>query len=154
MSDPSEPMMKPSGLTNVDDRGRGRALSAVAWGSLAFAVLQSACTVMIGLGGARLLISVLSLAAATSVISDVRWFHRDLLRVPMMLFAGVGAVLNLIVVAQVRRLRNRPSARWRLNLTEQAAKVRQERWQIVLSVGTLVLLAFEESSHWIHLHRW
>jgi ABC-type Fe3+ transport system permease subunit len=125
---------------------------ATAWTSLVFAVLQSVCTVLIGLGGARILISALSLAAATSVLSGLDWFHRDIIRIPMMLFACVGVILNLIVVAQVRMLRNRPSARWRLDLTAQAKKIKQERWQIFLSAVTIVLLAAEELTHWVYRH--
>jgi len=119
-----------------------------------FAVLQSVCTVLIGLGGARILISALSLASATSVMSGVDWLHRDIFRIPMMLFACIGAILSLIVVAQVRTLRNRPSARWRLDLAAQAKRVKQERWQVFLSVVTLVLLAAEELIHRGYHHHW
>lgn len=109
---------------------------------------------MVALGGARLLLSLLSLAAASSVFARMNAFHRVGLRIPMLLFACVGAILNLIVVAQVRRLRNRPSARWRLDVSSLATKLRQERWQIVLSVVTLVLVVVEEALHRKYDHIW
>lgn len=126
---------------------------AAAWTSLVFAVLQSVCTVLIGLGGARILISLLSLAVASSVMSGWDWLHRDVFRIPMMVFAFIGAIVNLIVVAQVRMLRNRPSARWRLDPVRQAKKAKQEQWQTALSVVTLILLAAEEAIHWHHIHQ-
>jgi hypothetical protein len=137
-----------------DQMSATRVFSAVAWTGLSFAFLQSVCTVLIGLGGARLLISLVSFAAASSVFTRMDAFHRDGLRIPMMIFACVGALLNLIVVAQVRRLRNRPSARWRIDVSAVGVKMRQERWQIVLSVVTLVLVVVEEVFHRMHVHSW
>jgi hypothetical protein len=154
MSLSTKPEPAGSDRATLDQRGPRRVFSAVAWTGLVFAFLQSVCTMLIGLGGARVLISLLSLAAASSVFARMDAFHRDGLRIPMMAFACVGAFLNLIVVAQVRRLRARPSARWRLDASAQGAKVRQERWQIVLSVVTLVLLVVEEAIHRMHVHRW
>lgn len=146
--------MKTADTVAPELEGRGRVFTAVAWTSLFFAFLQSVCTVLIGLGGARLVIGILSLAAASSFFTHMDVFHRDGLRIPMMLFACAGAILNLIVVWQVRRLRNRPSARWRLDSTLQASKLRQERWQIILSIATLALVVWEEIFHHLHHHHW
>lgn len=128
--------------------------SAVVWTGLAFAFLQSVCTVLIGLGGARLLISMLSLAVASSVFARMDAFHRDGLRIPMMVFACVGAIVNLIVVWQVWRLRSRPSSRWRQDLSTRELKIKQERWQILLSIATLALVVCEEVFHHLHVRRW
>jgi hypothetical protein len=135
-------------------KGPARAFSAVAWGSFVFAILQSVCTVLIGLGGARLLISLLSLAAASSVIAHIDAFHRDVLRIPMMLFASAGAILNWIVIMQIRRLRHRPAARWRLDPSLEGSKLKWERWQIVLSIATVALVISEELMHHGHVHHW
>ena len=134
--------------------GRWRAFLALGWASLAFAALQSLCTLMIGLGGARLIIGLLSAAAASSVFSGTRFLHQNALRRPMIVFALLGAVVNLIVIAQIRHLRNRPAARWRLDLAALPGKLRQERWQIGLSVVTLGLLVVEEWLHVVRHHRW
>jgi hypothetical protein len=144
-----------TGVTDVTGSDTGRPkrwFPAVAWTSLAFAVLQSGCTIMIGLGGARLVISFLSLAAASSVFATARFVHQNAFRVPMIIIAVIGAVLNLIVVAQVRHLRNRPSARWRLDMSSLPKKLRQENWQITLSIITLVVVAIEESIHRVRHH--
>jgi hypothetical protein len=154
MSPSTEPTMNSANASSPEQTPRSRLFSAIGWTSLTFAILQSVCTVLIGLGGARLLISVLSLAAASSVFARMDALHRDGLRIPMMIFACVGAILNLIVVAQIRRLRNRPSARWRINLSSQPTKLRQERWQIAMSIATLALLVCEEIFHHFHVHRW
>jgi hypothetical protein len=139
-------------VTGSDAGERKRWFPAVAWTSLAFAVLQSGCTIMIGLGGARLVISFLSLAAASSVFATARFVHQNAFRVPKIIIAVIGAVLNLIVVAQVRHLRNRPSARWRLDMSSLRKKLRQENWQIALSIITLVVVAIEESIHRVRHH--
>jgi hypothetical protein len=152
MTPPTEVVREDSNTTGAEAEKveQGRVLPAVAWASLGFAVLQSVCTVLIGLGGARLVISVLSVAAASSFFANARWLHQDALRLPMVIFAVLGAVVNLVVVWQVRRLRNRPAAQWRLNAAAVAGKLRQERWQIGLAELTLVLVVVEE---WIHLVR-
>lgn len=152
-SAPLSPTHEPVGRDAIGVGSSRTVYLATAWTGLVFAVLQSVCTVLIGLGGARILISILSLAAATSVMSGWDWLHRDVFRIPMMAFAFIGAIINLIVVAQVRTLRNRPSARWRLDLATHAKKTNQEYWQIVLSVVTVVLLAAEEIIHLHSIHR-
>jgi len=126
---------------------QGRVVSTVAWTSLGFAALQSLCTVMFGLSGGRLVIALLSAATASSFFTGVRFWHQDALRIPMVVFAVLGGVVNLILVAQVRRLRNRPSARWRLDMAALAGTVRRERWLIWTSVVTLGLVAVEEALH-------
>jgi hypothetical protein len=144
----------PSGLEKNGARVfSGVAWTGVAWTGLAFACLQSVCTVLIGLGGARLLIGLLSLATASTVFARMDAFHADWLRIPMILFALLGSLVNLIVVAQVRRLRSRPAARWRLDMAGLPGKLRQERWQVLLSMAALVLVVVEEVlHHWRHGH--
>lgn len=154
MSSPTEPTTNSANAETPGQTARAQIFSAVGLTGLAFAILQSVCTVLIGLGGARILISVLSLAAASSVFARIDALHRDGLRIPMIVFACVGAILNLIVVGQIRRLRNRPSARWRLNLSTQPAKLSHERWQITLSIATLALVVCEEIFHRLHVHSW
>jgi Co/Zn/Cd efflux system component len=92
-------------------------------------------------------ISALVLADSTGKLIDS--FHVDWLRVPMLSVAVAGSLLNLLVLWQVRRLRNNPAARWRLRPVS-TQKLRMEWAQIALAALTLVLVAFEE---WQHL-RW
>jgi hypothetical protein len=77
-------------------------------------------------------------------------FHADAFRIPMVGLALFGALLNLAILAQVRRLRHRPSSHWRQQ-RPSPRKLRMERVQIVLSVATLVLVAVEEGLHY-HYH--
>lgn len=119
---------------------------AISWGSLVFAALQSVCTALIALSGIRLAIGLGSLAAA----GWVGQFHADKIRIPMMLFALVGACVNLFVLWHARRLRERPSAQWRRQPISLRKK-RGERIQVGIAVLTLVLLVAEEAIH-IKLH--
>ena len=73
-------------------------------------------------------------------------FHADALRIPMIGVALVGSLLNLAILAQVRRLRRRPASLWRQQ-PPSPRKLRMERLQIVLSIGTLALIAVEEILH-------
>jgi hypothetical protein len=113
---------------------------------LFFVLLQSVCTFFTALDGLRLLIGVGALASVVG--AGQRWdrFHADWIRVPMVIFALVGALLNLTILMHVRHLRSRPAALWRQQpLTPR--KARRERLQMILSVVTLVLIVIEEVAH-------
>jgi hypothetical protein len=118
----------------------------VLWSSFFFALVQSLCTAVFAISGIRVLIGLSALAAAAGVNAPARGFHQDAIRIPMMALAPVGALVNLYVLWQIRRLRNRPSAQWRQRpLT--AAKRRSERLQLALSILTLILLLAEWITH-------
>ena len=116
------------------------------WSSIAFALLQSACTAVIALSGLRVAIGLSALAAAAGIHAPAHGFHQDAIRIPMMVLAFLGAVVNLYVVGKVRRLRRKPAAQWRQQpLTKR--KLNSERFQIALSILTLLLLAAEWITH-------
>jgi hypothetical protein len=118
----------------------------VNWSSFVFALLQSACTAVVAVSGFRLAIGLGALAAAGGIDAPAQGFHRDAIRIPMMLLALFGALFNLFVVWHLRRLRNRPAAQWRLKPVSARQK-NSERLQVWLSVLTLVLLAAEWFTH-------
>jgi hypothetical protein len=121
------------------------------WSGIVFALLQSACTAVIAISGLRVAIGLSALAAAAGIHAPAHGFHQDAIRIPMMVSAFLGAVLNLYVVGKVRRLRSRPASQWRRQpLTKK--KLNSERFQIALSVLTLFLLAAEWMTHPI-IHR-
>jgi len=116
------------------------------WSSFVFAILQSACTAVIAVSGLRVAVGLTALAAAAGIHAPARGFHQDAIRIPMMVLAFLGAVINLYVIWKVRRLRNKPAAQWRVQpLTKK--KLNSERFQIVLAVLTLLLLAAEWVTH-------
>lgn len=127
------------------------ARNVIAWSSLAFAVLQSVCTFFAAMNALRVGIGIGSLVLAAGTASAIDRFHVDWLRVPMIGLALLGAVLNLLVLWQIRRLRQHPAARWR-QITPSPGKMRMERMQLVLSILTLVLVGLEERQHLIWLH--
>lgn len=112
--------------------------------SFLFALLQSGCAAFMAISGLRTLIGLGALASG--FYGSIRWFHRDIIRIPMMVFALAGALFNLFSVWRVRSLRARPAAQWRVQPVS-IAKLRSERLQIVLAIGTLVLLAAEWVAH-------
>lgn len=120
----------------------------VAVTSLAFILLQSACTVVMAVSGVRLLIGLTALAAAAGVHHPSRGFHADAIRVPMLILALAGALINLYVIWRIRTLRARPSSQWRMRPVTSQQK-RSETIQIVLAILTLVLVASEEITHLI-----
>src|SRR5438309_11298409 len=115
--------------------------------SLAFIVLQSACTAVIAISAIRVAIGLSALGAATvGIHAPAHGFHRDAIRIPMMIAALAGSLINLYVIWRIRSLRARPSSQWRA----QAVSARQRRsevFQVVLSVVTLILLAAEWVFH-------
>lgn len=116
-------------------------------GSVLFAFLQSICAAILAISGFRVLIGLGSLVSASGVISSLESFHRDAIRIPMMVLALVGALANLYAVWRVRSLRARPAAQWRVQPVSPE-KLRSERLQIVLSAVTLILLVIEWILHW------
>jgi len=118
----------------------------IAWSSMFFALLQSICTLFAAVDGLRIAIGVGSLTISAWMGSALDRFHTDWVRVPMMMFALCGALLNLIVLAQVRHLRNRPASQWRRSPLSRK-KVWTERLQLTLSLATLLLVGIEEYLH-------
>jgi uncharacterized membrane protein len=133
-----------------DGDGQQLARTTIAWSSLAFAVLQSVCTFFAAMNGLRVGIGLGSLALAASTTSAIDRFHNSWMRVPMIVLAVLGSILNLIVLWQIRRLRNLAAAQWR-QAPPKPRKLRSERLQLVLSILTLILVALEERQHLIWL---
>ena len=124
----------------------------VGWSSLFLAIVQSVCTIFVALSGLRLLLGAAAFGAAVGVmkIADQR-IHIDAVRIPMLLFALVGAVFNLVALWQVRRLRGRAASAWRQK-TVSRSKFASERVQLTLSLLTLILLAVESFYHLKQTH--
>ncbi len=119
--------------------------------SFLLALLQSLCTAVLTISGIRVIIGLSALAAASGIYAPARGFHQDAIRIPMLVIAAAGALLNLAVLAWIRHLRNRPSAQWRRRELTPKEK-RSERLQIFLAVFTLVLVGLETWTHPI-VHR-
>jgi hypothetical protein len=117
------------------------------WSSFFLAFLQSVCSTFIALHGIRLLVGIGAIILASSAWRLAERLHADAIRVPMMLIALVGALLNLLALWQVRRLRRRSASAWRQQPLIPS-KRRSETLQLVLSVLTLVLLCAEEIAHY------
>jgi len=123
-----------------------RTLPLLNWSAVFFALLQSACSAFIALSGIRLLIGATAFASALGVVKLADKIHIDAIRIPMMLVALVGSLVNLVALWQVWRLRRRSSSAWRQKPISPQ-KRRSEILQLLLSVLTLVLLAVE---YWAH----
>lgn len=121
-------------------------IKLINWSALLFAVLQSVCSAFIALNGVRLLIGIGAFAAASGALKLADRVHVDAIRIPMMLLALFGSVLNLIVLWQIWRLRKRPASAWRQQPVSTQKKT-SEFFQFALSVLTLALLATEFLSH-------
>lgn len=116
------------------------------WSGIVFAVLQSACTAVIAISGVRVVIGLSALAAAAGIHAPAHGFHQDAIRIPMMVLAFLGALINLFVIWKVRNLRSKPATQWRQQPVTKK-KLNSERFQIALSVLTLLLLAAEWITH-------
>jgi fumarate reductase subunit C len=148
---PAKDLRPESGIPQSTPREIGSTQRAIAWSSFFFALLQSICTFFAALDGLRLIIGVGSLAMSAGAAALLDRFHANAIRVPMILLALVGSLLNIVILIQLRRLRNRPSSQWRQRpLTTR--KIRMERTQLALSVVTLVLIGIEEYLHFRTRH--
>jgi hypothetical protein len=148
---PSKPLESDGQQSQLTHDKTENARRMIAWSGFFFALLQSICTFFAALNGLRLLIGVGSLALSATVGSALDHLHADWLRIPMIVLALLGSLLNLAVLLQVWRLRRRPASQWR----QQPVSLRQlrmERLQMLLSVATLLLISVEEywHLHWFH----
>src|SRR4030095_15152133 len=125
---------------------RSSRLKLLNWSGILFAVLQSACTAVIAISGVRVAIGLSALAAAAGIHAPAKGFHQDAIRIPMMLLALLGALVNLFVIWRVRKLRKNPASQWRQKPLPRS-KLRAENFQIALSLLTLTLLAAEWITH-------
>jgi len=127
-----------------------KSLGVLSGASLVFAVVQSFCTAILTINGVRVAIGVTALAAG-GIFGPLHAFHRDAIRIPMLVFASAGAVVNLLVLAWIWYLRGRPSAQWRKREISPNEK-QSERLQVALAILTLVLVALEAWAHPILNH--
>ena len=136
----------PETLTSPVLRAGLRARQGLAWSGIFFAVLQSVCTFFAAASWLRLAIGIGSFSISAWFNTALDRFHTDWLRIPMIVFAAGGALFNLVILAQVRYLRNRPASQWR-RMPLTARKLWTERLQLALALVTLLLVAFEEYFH-------
>ncbi len=154
MSSPTtEQMKKSTNPSELDPAVSAPSVSPVNarlinWSALFFAVLQSVCSAFIALNGVRLLIGVGAFAAASGALKLADRMHIAAIRIPMMLLALAGSLLNLVVLWQIWRLRRRPASAWRQTVVPKQ-KLASEWLQFTLSILTLVLLAAEFIAHLI-----
>ena len=117
--------------------------------SLVFILLQSACAAVLAVSGLRLVIGLTSLAAASIIPKFIFSLHAARYRIPMMIIAVLGSLINLYVLWRLKSLRSRPAAQWRLQPVSGKQR-RSELLQTVIAVVTLVLIVVESLIH----HHW
>ena len=127
-----------------------KGMSFLSVGSLTLAVLQSVCTAVLTINSVRLGIGLTALFAG-GIAAPLISFHHSAFRIPMLVLAVVGAVIDLAVLAWIRHLRARPESQWRRREITPKQR-RSERLQLALSILTLVLVAVEAWAHPI-VHR-
>lgn len=123
-----------------------RRWTALSFSSLVVAMAQSLCTAVLTISGIRVAIGLSALAAASGVYAPARGFHQDAIRIPMLILATVGSIVNLAVLAWIRHLRSRPSAQWRKRELSPAEK-RSQKLQVAMAILTLVLVLLETWTH-------
>jgi hypothetical protein len=118
--------------------------------SATLALLQSFCTAVLTINSIRLGVGLTALAAG-GIAAPLLSFHHSFIRVPMIVLAVAGAVVDLLVLAWIRHLRARPEAQWRRREISKKQR-RSERLQIALAILTLLLVGVELWAHPI-VHR-
>jgi hypothetical protein len=149
-STPLEPVKSQKSVAPMvpDELVRNRGV--IAWSSFLFALLQSICGAIVAIDGLRVAIGIGALALSTGAGAAMVRFHTDAIRIPMVVIALLGSLLNLAILMHVRHLRNRPASQWRQKPLSLHQK-RTELAQLLLSLATLVLIGVEEYLH-LSLH--
>lgn len=128
------------------------ALVAVAGTSLLFSILQSVCGAVVAINGVRLAIGLSSLAMTAGVGAALEHFHHiTWLRILLLVGGVTGSLVTLAIPIRSRRLRHRPSARWRYQPLTPRQR-RMEALQITLSILTLLMAVVEECLHFKFTH--
>jgi hypothetical protein len=141
-----QPMPAACGRRDRSWRVDSRRWSKVGVASLLIAMAQSLCTAVLTISGIRVAIGLSALAAASGIYAPARGFHQDAIRIPMLMMATVGALVNLAVLAWIYHLRSRPSAQWRRRALSTRER-RSEKLQIAMAILTLVLVGLETWTH-------
>src|SRR5258708_20020087 len=110
VKEPADPSQASSAATSPDALDGNFKL--INWSAFLFALLQSVCSAIIALNGVRLLIGVGAFAAASGALKLADRMHIAAIRIPMMVLALAGSVLNLVVLWQLWRLRKPPAPPW------------------------------------------
>lgn len=137
-------------ITKRSSFGFWKAQQFLTVGSLGFAIVQGVCAMAVFVSGLSTALGLSTVAAAT-VAGPATGFHANRFRIPMLALAGLGAVVNLVLLWNAERMRKNPSARWRMRPLTR--KERWEKWiQFGASVLTLVLIAGELLAHPLFHH--
>ena len=81
--------------------------------SMTLALMQSICTAVVAFSAIRVAIGLTSLAAVAGIYTPETGFHGDAIRIPMLILATLGALINLFVLFRIWSLRKRTSGNWR-----------------------------------------
>jgi hypothetical protein len=133
-------------LPQTTEAKNSTGLEALSGASFMIAIVQSLCTAVLTVSGIRVAIGLSALAAASGIYAPAHGFHQDAIRIPMLILAAAGALVNLAVLGWIWHLRSRPSAQWRRRELSAKQK-RSERLQVVLAVVTLILVGLEVWTH-------
>lgn len=123
-----------------------KGMRALTGASLVLALLQSLCTAVFAISGIRIVIGLTALAAVSGIYAPAKGFHQDAIRIPMLIVAALGSVVNLAVIAWIWHLRAKPSAQWRRRELSTKQK-RSERFQVAMAILTLILVGLETWTH-------
>lgn len=116
-------------------------------GSVAIASIEAICTFFLAASKLGILVGFTSFLS-TVIVSR---YHADRVRVPVLALALAGAITNLVVLWNQRRLRNRPSSVWRMRPT--TARQRRRTWFLVgLALAAIALIVGEFWIHPVHFH--
>lgn len=140
---PTKPL--PPAPVAAEERSLKR-VQALGGTSLLMALLQSMCTAVLTISGIRVAVGLTALAAVSGIYAPARGFHQDAIRIPMLIVAAAGALINLAVLAWIWHLRSRPSAQWRRRELTKKQR-RSERLQVMLAIVTLILVGLETWTH-------
>jgi hypothetical protein len=118
-------------------------IAVLGWTSLFLAAIEAACVALISTNQMAALLGLGQLAAVKMGIA----LHAAAIRLPLLSFATLGAIANLIVVWNGNKLRNASTARWRYHPLTVKQKLRL-MFVLCSSVLTLMIVAGELYAHW------
>ena len=117
------------------------------WTALIISIIEAVCVFSVAAAKTGLVLG----SAAATLTGWTLSLHQDVIRIPLLLIAIVGSLINLYLLWRAHRLRAAPSAAWR-----RRPLTTREHWRIALvfslSVVTLGLGMAEIYFHRIFHH--
>ena len=115
--------------------------------------MQSICTAVLTISGVRLAIGLTAFALAGSAYAPLRWFHQDAIRIPMLVLAALGAIVDLLVLASDSAFASHNPLLNGVGARKPKRSCAPSGFKVAIALVTLLLVGLETWTHAVMVRR-